>query len=246
VPLNGGCWCPGFACSGGAQEPLLDTRLRKLHTPCTWVRVGKTVGFVPKDPKDHKGQPPVNLKYGLLVPSKEPGKPPERVPVLPSEKITVMSKPPREFRDGLSPEATRVSAPHMFAHTSDESLPRAANAAATHADVGPGPNSGKGGSGETWARPNRVGERSSGGDRGSSSGSNGRGSSGSSTRGSGGHSGDGYSYSGGGSSGGGHSGGGGTSGGGGGGGYSAGGSYGGSGGSSGGGGGVGGGSHGPR
>jgi hypothetical protein len=215
IPQNNGCWCPGsLACPGRFNPPIFDIKMRNHHKPCTWVRVGKTVGYVPKDPKDRKGQLPANLKFGLLVPSKQPGKPPERVPVAPSEKVSVLSKPPREFRDGLLPEATRVSAPHMFAHTLDESLPRALNADATHANVGAGPNSGNGGSGEIWARSHGDGGKSSAGDRSSS---------GSSRRGSGGHSGgSGGGYSGG-SSDGGHSGGGSSGGGGSGGGHSGGG-----------------------
>jgi hypothetical protein len=231
IPQNNGCWCPGsLACPGRFNPPIFDIKMRNHHKPCTWVRVGKTVGYVPKDPKDRKGQPPANLKYGLLVPSKQPGKPPERIPIPPSEKVTVFSKPPREFRDGVLPEATRVGAPNIFARTHEEFITRALNADGTHANVGAGANAGKGGGGETWARSHGDGGKSSGGDRGSSSGANGRGSPGSSSKGSGGghnggsggHSGGG-GYSGGGSSGGGHSGGGSSGGGGGGGGHSGGG-----------------------
>jgi hypothetical protein len=200
IPLNGGCWCPGsLACPSGAQGPFLDTNLREHHKHYTWVRVGKTVGFVPKDPKDRKGHPPVNLKIGLLIPSKEPGKPPERILVDPSQKVTVLSKPPREFRDGLAPEMTRVSAPQLFARTVEESMPRSLSADGNRANGGSGAGSGRGGSAGTSARSNGGGGKSSGEGRSSSSNSGARGSS---SGGSGASGSSGGHYSGGGSSGG--------------------------------------------
>jgi hypothetical protein len=208
IPLNRGCWCPGsLACPGGAQGPFLDTNLRKHHKHYTWVRVGKTVGFVPKNPKDRKGQPPVNLKYGLLVLSKQLGKPPERLPFNPSEKVTVLSKPPREFRDGLAPEMTRVSAPQSFARSVEESMPRGLSADGSRANGGGGANSGRGESPGTSARTNGGGGKSTGEGHSSSSNSGARGSS---SGGSGASGSSGGHYSGGGSSsgGGGHDGGG--------------------------------------
>lgn len=71
-----------------------------LHQPSVaWLRVGDKTGFVPKNPRDKRGQPPINLKYGLFVTSKEPGQPGERVSVNPSEKVKLLANAPEEFRE---------------------------------------------------------------------------------------------------------------------------------------------------
>jgi len=75
-----------------------------MHERLTWVRVGGKVGYVHSDPRDHKGQRPINLKDGMLIPAKTIGALPEKIPVAPSEKVSVLSRPPQEFRGGLSPE----------------------------------------------------------------------------------------------------------------------------------------------
>jgi hypothetical protein len=162
--------------------------------------VGNQVGCVPTHPKDHKGQPPVNLKNGLLIPSKEPGKAPEKILVDPSQKVTVLSKPPREFLDGLAPEMTRVSAPQLFAASVEESMPRSLSADGNLLNKGSSASSGRGGSAGTSSRSNVGGEKSSGEGRSLSSNSGARGPS---SGGSGASGSSGGHYSGGGSSGGG-------------------------------------------
>jgi hypothetical protein len=146
APLNGGCSCPGgSACPVGFRDPAPPPNLRRHHKHYVWLRAGKTVGYVPKDPHDRKGQPPINLKYGILVPSRFLGKPRERIPFDPSGKVTVLSRPPREFRNGLEPEMSRVAAPPWFARSVEESMPRSLSADANRANGGSGAGRGRGG-----------------------------------------------------------------------------------------------------
>jgi len=69
------------------------------HSTVAWVRVGNETGFVPKNPGDKSGHPPINLKYGLFVPSNKPGQPGERVSVNPSDKVKLLANAPEEFRE---------------------------------------------------------------------------------------------------------------------------------------------------
>jgi hypothetical protein len=133
---NPACSCPSLSLCPDDPYAYLNLRTRKMHKHYTWVRVGKKIGFVPTDPKDRKGQPPTKLKDGLFIPSKELGKSPERISVDPSEKVTVLSKPPREFRGRLSPDFVRVAPPHIYARNFDESLPRGLSADASHPNGG--------------------------------------------------------------------------------------------------------------
>ena len=43
------------------------------HPPIVWVHAGDKTGFVPRSPLDKTGKPPVNLKYGLFLPTGEAG-----------------------------------------------------------------------------------------------------------------------------------------------------------------------------
>lgn len=68
------------------------------HPPVRWVRVGGKTGFVPRNPADKKGQPPINLKYGLFVPSGKPDQPAKLVQVDSSQKLQLLDDPPKNFR----------------------------------------------------------------------------------------------------------------------------------------------------
>src|SRR5882672_5307214 len=53
-----------------------------IHPPHPlWVRAGGKVGIVPRHPDDVKGKPPINLKYGILVPPAKPGELVRRIPL---------------------------------------------------------------------------------------------------------------------------------------------------------------------
>ena len=95
-----------------------------VHAPRpVWVRMGKKVGFVPPHPNDVKGKPPINLKEGILIPPSKPGEGIERVALEPSQKVTVLDKPPREVQSEPVNPALRVSAPEIHAHLLQEAFP---------------------------------------------------------------------------------------------------------------------------
>jgi hypothetical protein len=71
------------------------------HPPVCWVRVGGKTGFVPRNPADKKGKPPINLKYGLFVPSGKPNRPAKLVQVDSSQKLQLLDDPPKNFREIL-------------------------------------------------------------------------------------------------------------------------------------------------
>jgi len=81
------------------------------HPPVCWVRVGNKTGFVPRDPRDKTGRPPINLKYGLFVPSGKSDQPAKLVQVDPSQKMALIDDPPKGFLDVvpiLTPEQRPV------------------------------------------------------------------------------------------------------------------------------------------
>ncbi|HTZ72576.1 MAG TPA: FecR family protein [Candidatus Aquilonibacter sp.] len=71
------------------------------HPPVCWVRVGGKTGFVPRNPADKKGKPPINLKYGLFVPSGKGNEPAKLVQVDSSRKVAILDDPPKNFREVL-------------------------------------------------------------------------------------------------------------------------------------------------
>ncbi len=71
------------------------------HPPVRWVRVAGKTGFVPRNPADKKGQPPINLKYGLFVPSGKGDQPAKLVQVDSSQKLQLLDDPPKNFREIL-------------------------------------------------------------------------------------------------------------------------------------------------
>jgi FecR protein len=85
---------------------VLPDETRKVdwqrHPSVAWVRVGNTTGFVPKDPGDKNGRPPINLKFGLFVPSNGPDQPGERISVNASAKVTLLATAPEGFREFAS------------------------------------------------------------------------------------------------------------------------------------------------
>ena len=92
----GGSWIPH---NRGYALVVEKHRHHHHHPPVTWVRVGNKTGFVPRNPKDEKGKPPINLKYGLFVPSNKPGHTFEKVAVDSSKTVKYLDEVPKEFRE---------------------------------------------------------------------------------------------------------------------------------------------------
>jgi len=84
--------------------------------PVHWVSVAHVQGYVPWHPDDVKGQTPINLKNGLLVPPRQPGAPVTRMSVGPSEKVTVLDGPPKELNNEELPELAHAERPEIRGH----------------------------------------------------------------------------------------------------------------------------------
>jgi hypothetical protein len=78
---------------------LVIYKKKHHHAPVVWVHLGKKTGFVPRSPLDKTGKPPVNLKYGVFVPSGKPDQPAKLVEVKSSDKVQVLSQPPKQFAE---------------------------------------------------------------------------------------------------------------------------------------------------
>lgn len=86
------------------------------HPPVRWVRANGKTGFVPSDPRDKAGKPPLNLKYGLFVPSGKPDQPMKLVQVDPSKNVKLLDEPPKHLSeiDSILPQAKR---PEIVGHS---------------------------------------------------------------------------------------------------------------------------------
>jgi hypothetical protein len=99
-----------------------------------WVSVGGKVGVVPRHPDDIKGKPPLNLKYGIIIPSAKPGEPVQHVVVDSSQKVKVLDKTPGEFQRNFLTHPLPVSAPEIRAHLMQEATRGQSIVAVNHAD----------------------------------------------------------------------------------------------------------------
>jgi FecR protein len=73
-------------------------RHRHHHAPLRWVKVNGRTAYVPVHPRDQKGQPPINLKYGLFAVKAETDKGSvERVAYDPVAPVKVLAGMPKEF-----------------------------------------------------------------------------------------------------------------------------------------------------
>jgi hypothetical protein len=92
-----------------------------VHPPRPlFVRVGNRVGFVPSHPDDVKGNPPINLKNGIILAPSKPGEATQRIAWDPSQKFSYVEKPPREFRPESSLHSLPVAAPQIHGHLMQE------------------------------------------------------------------------------------------------------------------------------
>jgi hypothetical protein len=145
---NGQGWIPrhhGFAmvlpktptqpCKSGEKCKPVHPRL-PVHPPRpVFVRVGGEIGLVPPHPNDIKGKPPINLKYGIIMPPAKPGEPVQRIMRDPSQKLDFISKPTIEFAREFAPRAVPMAAPEIRAHLMQEATRDNSVGAANHADV---------------------------------------------------------------------------------------------------------------
>jgi FecR protein len=90
---------------------------RTHHHPVHYMHIGNKNGWVPRNPHDVRGQTPLNLKNGAFAAGKKPEGPLQFVKWNPSEKVTLLTKTPKEFR--LSEEKTArmpVQRPEIRGH----------------------------------------------------------------------------------------------------------------------------------
>jgi hypothetical protein len=105
-----------------------------VHPPRPlFVRVGDKVGFVPRHPDDLPGKQPINLKNGIILPPIKPGDTVQRIAWDPSQKLTFLDKPPKEFERELARHSAPAAAPQIRAHLMQEARPGYSLTAANHA-----------------------------------------------------------------------------------------------------------------
>jgi hypothetical protein len=71
---------------------------RTHHHPVHYMHIGNKNSWVPRNPHDVRGQTPLNLKNGAFTAGRKPESPLQFVKWNPSEKVTLLTKTPREFR----------------------------------------------------------------------------------------------------------------------------------------------------
>jgi hypothetical protein len=71
---------------------------RTHHHPVHYMHIGNKNCWVPRHPHDVRGQTPLNLKNGAFAAGKKPGSPLQFVKWNPAEKVTPLTKTPKEFR----------------------------------------------------------------------------------------------------------------------------------------------------
>lgn len=123
--VPGAGYLPGewAQCQGGSYVHMHERyafvverkRHHHHHPPICWVKVGKQAGFVPAHPDDKNGKAPLNLKYGIIVPSSKTEKNIEIVQAGESEKVKVLGGAPKEFRGLERPDLPSVARPEIHA-----------------------------------------------------------------------------------------------------------------------------------
>lgn len=125
---------PTQPCKSGEKCKPVHPRL-PVHPPRpVFVQVGGKVGFVPPHPNDVKGKPPINLRFGIIMPPGKPGEPVQRIVPAPSQKLELIDKPARELVREFAPHPLPVAAPEIRAHLMQESTRGNSGATASHTD----------------------------------------------------------------------------------------------------------------
>jgi hypothetical protein len=89
---------------------------RHHHPPVHWVRVGRSVAFVPIHPRDVKGQLPVNRLSKIFELGDKKGTTVRPITYDPTRPLEVLKAPPKEFREEHLTPLAKVEAPHLEAH----------------------------------------------------------------------------------------------------------------------------------
>jgi hypothetical protein len=89
---------------------------RHHHPPVHWVRVGRSVGFVPIHPRDVKGQLPVNRLNKIFELGDKKGTTVRPITYDPARPLEVLKNPPKEFREEHLASLAKAEAPHLEAH----------------------------------------------------------------------------------------------------------------------------------
>jgi hypothetical protein len=84
--------------------------------PVQWVKFGNNRGFVPIHPRDITGQPPVNLRNGLIGVAGRNSLETGHVRIDNASSVKLLNAPPREFRNGYSISLARSDSPRMVGH----------------------------------------------------------------------------------------------------------------------------------
>ena len=101
---------------------------RRKRPPVRWVNAGGKVGFVLRHPNDAKGKPPLNLKYGVMIPPKKLGEPIQSIKIDPKKQVAVLESPPKKFAADPVARLQKVSAPEIQGHLLTGGTRRAAGA----------------------------------------------------------------------------------------------------------------------
>ena len=92
------------------------------HHPCHWVKYQGHEGYVPRSWRDVRGRPPINLKYGMLIPTaRTPGKL-EVMRVTDVGKVSTLNAPPKSFREPEISHAVATKPPQIEARLFSESI----------------------------------------------------------------------------------------------------------------------------
>jgi hypothetical protein len=106
-------------CHSGAWVHLPNRRTRytfvvgkkRHHPPIHWLHTTHGDVYVPRHPSDVKGKPPLNLKYGVFQTTNGPDGPFHRVDFAPTDKFTLLSQPPKDFRNPSLPPFPNTQPP---------------------------------------------------------------------------------------------------------------------------------------
>lgn len=89
---------------------------RHHHPPIHWIKVGRSLAFVPIHPRDVKGQLPVNRLNQIFQLGDKKGHTVAPVTYDPTRPIEVLKTTPKEFREEPLLPLAKSEAPHLEAH----------------------------------------------------------------------------------------------------------------------------------
>jgi hypothetical protein len=92
---------------------------RKIHhqPPVRWVKYNGKVAFVPRNPKDEPGKPPLNLQHGVFEVKGKNGEPVQLTEYDPRQEIKLLNGTPKEFLKPVYAPLGRAAEPHPEVHS---------------------------------------------------------------------------------------------------------------------------------